>query len=223
MVKFLEEPTLEVINQAFTWETAECIITGRVEAYSCKSAGADKKLFKQLESKYSFDITSSSFSPEDRHLNNVVSPFGPLDQAASRKTLFYLLATLNAAFPDYDFSEVRPDQFSKQMSTQMVINSVNTTLFNLGNDVIVNRYRLWDVLDMIVELGDCDVYSFNPDMDDDPMEEEGSIWSLNHFFFNKKLKKIVFFSIRSQSINSPEEDESEFEDDDNQVIGNMEV
>jgi hypothetical protein len=71
----------------------------------------------------------------------VVSPFGPLDKAASRKTLFYLLATLNAAFPDYDFSEVRPDQFSKQISTQMVINSVNTTLFNLGNDVIVNRYR----------------------------------------------------------------------------------
>jgi hypothetical protein len=106
-----------------------------------KSAGADKKLFKQLESKYSFDISSSSFSPDDRHLNNVVSPFGPLDQAASRKTLFYLLATLNAAFPDYDFSEVRPDQFSKQISTQMVINSVNTTLFNLGNDVIVNRYR----------------------------------------------------------------------------------
>ncbi|KAM3588980.1 RNA polymerase III-inhibiting protein maf1 [Umbelopsis sp. WA50703] len=216
MVKFLEEPTLEVINQAFSWETAECTITGRVEAYSCKSAGADKKLFKQLESKYSFDIASSSFSPEDRHISNVVSPFGPLDKAASRKTLFYLLATLNAAFPDYDFSEVRPDQFSKQISTQMVINSVNTTLFNLGNDVIVNRYRLWDVLDMIVELGDCDVYSFNPDMDDDPMDEEGSIWSLNHFFFNKKLKKIVFFSIRSQSIDSPEEDESEYEDDDNE-------
>jgi hypothetical protein len=36
-------------------------------------------------------------------------------------------------------------------------------------------YRLWDVLDMIVELGDCDVYSFNPDMDDDPMGEEGSM------------------------------------------------
>lgn len=106
-----------------------------------KSAGADKKLFKQLESKYSFDIANSSFSPEDRQLNNLVSPFGPLDQAASRKTLFYLLATLNAAFPDYDFSEVRPEQFSKQISTQLVINSVNTTLFNLGNDVIVNRYR----------------------------------------------------------------------------------
>ena len=33
----------------------------------------------------------------------VGSPFGPLNQATSRKTLFFLLATLNAAFPDYDF------------------------------------------------------------------------------------------------------------------------
>lgn len=33
----------------------------------------------------------------------------------SRRTLFYLIATLNASFqPDYDFSNCRGDEFSKQ-------------------------------------------------------------------------------------------------------------
>ncbi|CAO3656515.1 unnamed protein product [Mucor hiemalis] len=97
----------------------------------------------------------------------------------------------------------------------MVMNSVNTTLFNLGNDIIVNRYRLWDVMDEIVQLNDCDVYTYNPDVDDDPMnEEEGYLWSMNYFFFNRKLKRMIFFSTKSESMNAPAEDEDEIDLDD---------
>jgi hypothetical protein len=105
-----------------------------------KSAGSDKKLFKQLENKYNTELLGvpGSLSPDELH---VISPFGRLTEATPRKTFFYLLATLNAAFPDYDFGDVRPDQFLKLPSLEIVMNSVNTTLFNLGNDFIVNRYR----------------------------------------------------------------------------------
>ncbi|GAN00911.1 repressor of RNA polymerase III Maf1 [Mucor ambiguus] len=175
-MKFLEVDSLDLINTAFLWETSECILTGRVEAYSCKSAGTDKKLFKTLENRYNADLLApGSISPDDLQ---VISPFGRLTEAAPRKTFFYLLATLNAAFPEHDFEDVRPDQFLKLPSVEMVMNSVNTTLFNLGNDVIVNR--LWDVLDEIVQLSDCDVYTYNSDVDDDPMnEEEGYFESMN--------------------------------------------
>lgn len=44
------EPTLEVINQAFTWETAECVITGRVEAYSCKLATREVEIERKIYS-----------------------------------------------------------------------------------------------------------------------------------------------------------------------------
>ena len=38
----------------------------------------------------------------------------------SRKTLFYLIATLNASFnPDYDFSNCRGDEFSKEPSVKV--------------------------------------------------------------------------------------------------------
>lgn len=94
-------------------------------------------MFKTLESRYN-TLAPASLSPDDL---KVISPFGKLTEATPRKTFFYLLATLNAAFPDNDFEDVRPEQFIKMPSVDMVMNSVNTTLFNLGNDVIVNQHR----------------------------------------------------------------------------------
>ena len=38
------------------------------------------------------------------------------------------------------------------------------------------------------------VYSYNPDLESDPFGEEGSLWSFNYFFYNKKLKRILFLS-----------------------------
>lgn len=41
------------------------------------------------------------------------------------------------------------------------------------------------------------LHSYNPDLDSDPFGEDGSLWSFNYFFYNKRLKRIVFFSCRS--------------------------
>jgi hypothetical protein len=62
-----------------------------------KIVGEDKKLYKTLESKYIEEMES-----EVPDLQST-SPFGPLTHQASRKTLYHLIATLNASFPDYDF------------------------------------------------------------------------------------------------------------------------
>ncbi|RUP45340.1 repressor of RNA polymerase III transcription Maf1 [Jimgerdemannia flammicorona] len=173
-MKYLEIPQLETIADALNWETPECRIFGRVEPYSCKSAGTDKKLYKQLENKYILDFSHSFVSP-DNHFSHVGSPLGPMDQPSSRKTLFYLIGTLNATFPDYDFSQVKPEQFQKQPSCSLVVNSINTTLFNLNNERIVSELHVWDIIDKIIEMSDCNVYSYNPDPEDDPNSEEGSM------------------------------------------------
>lgn len=47
---------------------------------------------------------------------------GPLSDKCSRKTLFYLIATLNESFrPDYDFSRTKGHDFSKEPSVNWVI------------------------------------------------------------------------------------------------------
>lgn len=45
----------------------------------------------------------------------------PLSDKCSRKTLFYLIATLNESFrPDYDFSTARSHEFSREPSLRWV-------------------------------------------------------------------------------------------------------
>lgn len=208
-MKYLEYPELEVLSRALTFELSECKVFTRLEAYSCKAVNKEKRLFKTLESSY---LLSASSSPPGYLDEALASPFGRLDQPSARKTLFLLIATLNGAFPDHDFSDVNPSDFIRETSPNMVLNSLTSTLqslksgtgspHSLGNfsnsledsvllarSPISNEMRpsvsaashttrasnprstnmsLSAVLDEIINIADCEVYSFHPDMDSDP-------------------------------------------------------
>ncbi|KAG0361786.1 RNA polymerase III-inhibiting protein maf1 [Podila minutissima] len=209
-MKFLEYAGIDAINSALVFETPECRVYGRVEPYSCKLAGADKKLYKTIQSKYD----PSHSPPEDAaSFRNIISPFGPLDQPASRRTLFYLIGTLNASFPDYDFSDAKPEQFRKEPSVSMVINSINATLFNHGNVRAVKDLRIWDSINVLIEFEHTDVYSYNPEADSDPNDEEGgTLWSFNYFFFNRRLKRIIYLTMRGVSYGVPSENDEDGDD-----------
>lgn len=118
----------------------------------------------------------------------------------SRKTLFYLISTLNAAFPDYDFSDTRGSDFSKEPSLQHVMNNVDNLLSVTATDRYAKVHAsLWSTLNEEISLPDCDIYSYDPDLMSDPFGEAGSLWSFNYFFYNRKLKRIVFFTCRGLS------------------------
>lgn len=54
---------------------------------------------------------------------------------------------------------------------------------------------MWTCIDNEMGLKDCFIYAYEPA--DDPYEgEEGTIWSLNYFFFNKQLKRVAYLYIR---------------------------
>ena len=40
---------------------------------------------------------------------------------------------------------------------------------------------------------DCTLRSYKSDLESDPFGEKGSVWSFNYFFYNKKLKRILYF------------------------------
>ena len=44
--------------------------------------------------------------------------------------------------------------------------------------------------------------SYNPDFESDPFGEEGSLWSFNYFFYNKKMKRILFLSCHAHRYKS---------------------
>jgi len=160
-------------------DTGDTLIYGRIEAYSCKRAGTDKKLYKDLETQYKAELARSP------NLSLSISPFGPMIQKRCRETLIELISTLNAAFPDYDFSSLRGENFIKE-ELWKVVNEINSRLESIIPNYEEIKTHIWSSLDTEVQLQDCTIYSFVPDMDSNPFEEEGYVWSFNYFFYNKK-------------------------------------
>lgn len=205
-MKFLDYPELEGLSRSLTFESNECKVFTRLEAYSCKAVKRERQLFKTLESQY---LQSASLSPPNHLDDTLASPFGRLDQPSARKTLFLLIATLNGAFPDHDFSDVNPADFRREYSSDSVLNSLGTTLLSLRSNssaprsfssfpssygdeskpenshsgqtsAHIHHPQMAAILDDIMCISECEVYTFHPDADSDPHasaepDEEGDL------------------------------------------------
>jgi hypothetical protein len=53
--------------------------------------------------------------------------------------------------------------------------------------------------------------SYRPDGSSDPFSESGIIWSFNFFFYNRKLRRILFLTCRSDCKTSTNDDDNEDE------------
>ncbi|KAL4943434.1 hypothetical protein BDV06DRAFT_138514 [Aspergillus oleicola] len=228
-MKFLPLPEFEDVTSSLNFDTADCHIVGGCDLYTTKAARSDRKLYKNieqsLESQYESVLRlSASLSPPTAtdaaaSLNlSRSSPFGPLTDHTSRRTFAYLIATLNASHPDYDFSHVlRPSDFRRERNLKRVMNTIDSTLFNLrpretldltppSPSTVSGSYnadasptwgrRMWKTLDEQLSLKDCGIYSYSPD--EDPSDaDDGAIWSLHYFFFNRHRKRVCYIYVKA--------------------------
>eukprot|EP00850_Spirogloea_muscicola_P013809 SM000095S25023 [mRNA] locus=s95:485055:487878:- [translate_table: standard] len=199
-MKFLEYTPLARLNTFLSHvNLGEHLIQGVLEAYSCKLAGFDKKLSRSLEQEV---IDSLATSPQDL----ATSPLGPLTSSGSRRTLIYLILTLNHMYPDYDFSMLRAHHFTKECAVILVKQQIEQSLvevsklweLQVGDDTPLLE-GLWSAIDEVIGLADCDVYQYKSELDGDPFAEKGSMWAFNYFFYNKKLRRILYFSCKCMS------------------------
>eukprot|EP00752_Nemacystus_decipiens_P012322 g10925.t1 len=259
-MKFLDEPRLAYwSNFLRSVELGDRLLSVRTDAFSCKKAGDDKRLSKELERQLSASLPArtgpapsrSSSTPSSSSTtaaaaaggaaSGMIAPpasratsgggfgaagggasaaaaaaataaanaaaasfgtspsFGVLTDVGVRRTLVDLICTMNASFPDYDFSGVRPDNFEKEASVSLVRNKVNAALAEISvihNTIFLESF--WADLDEVMKLKDCEVYSYSPDMEGDPFTE-GCLWSFNHFFVNKSLKRVLFLHCTTKS------------------------
>ncbi|KAE8685943.1 Detected protein of confused Function [Hibiscus syriacus] len=192
-MKFLEYTPLDRIND-FLREInlGERTIKGSLEAYSCKHSGTDKRLSLSLENEI-LDYLGKSSDTDS-------SPVEFLLSQSSRKTLIYLVLTLYHMYPDYDLSAVKAHQFFTEESWETFKQIFETYMLEASKEWI-EKYgdsslleTLYKALDEVVDLSECEIYSYNPDSDADPLLEKGAIWSFSFFFYNRKLKRVVSFS-----------------------------
>ncbi|KAJ6166773.1 hypothetical protein N7470_002220 [Penicillium chermesinum] len=218
-MKFLPLPEFEDVTSSLNFDTADCHIEGGCDLYTTKAARSDRKLYnhieQSLEAQYESVLRlSASLSPPHAHdaaetLNlSRSSPFGPLSEHSSRRTFAYLIATLNASHPDYDFSHVlRPTDFRRERHLKRIMNTIDSTLYNLrpresldfspsSPATLSGSYngapawgpRMWRILDEHMSLKECAIYSYSPD--EDPSDaDDGAIWSMHYFFFNPLRKR----------------------------------
>jgi hypothetical protein len=85
-------------------------------------------------------------------------------------------------------------------------------LSHLGAEPLASE--LWRAIDQSIALVDCDVYTYKAVAEGDPFCDDGNLWSFNYFFYNRKLKRILYFSCRAVSKTADEESVYENSDDD---------
>ena len=210
-MKFIESPDLTVLSSLLNSVVLgeQNVLNGRIEAYSCKSSHADKVLSRGLSEQLLESAASSvqlSVSPVEKvmldmnmdkmkHVDgwNTQCPLGSLVDPHVRKLLARLIATLNLSFPDYDFSNASPKDFrpeSVEFATETLrrlvvepIESINPCSFGKLLKESLTRHIDWP---------HCEVYSYVPSIEES--DDAATLWSLNYFFYNKKLKKIIFLT-----------------------------
>ena len=136
-------------------------------------AGNDKKLYKMLNQEGQSPNDLQALSPPQTGMSTSVSPKrsivcgsyenqNELADACSRKMLFYLISTLNASFqPDYDFSNAKSEEFSREPSLQLVMDAIDNGLGGaLGESYSQFKFQLWAAIEEQIQLSDCIVYRY---------------------------------------------------------------
>lgn len=214
-MKFLEYTPLGRVS-AFLQRAnlGECVVEGELQAYSCKLAGMDKKLSRSLDQ----EVMGSLATTPPQLLS--ASPVGPLTDANSRKTLIYLILTLNHMYPDYDFSMLRAHHFRKEADVRFAIENIDNLLLETSKLWDEQSFGaqsfgavLWSAVDEVIGLCECDVYCYHGDMEGDPFADPANLWAFNYFFYNKKSKRIVYFSCHSKSKHDEDSSSSEAGDE----------
>ena len=124
---------------------------------------SDKRLYRMLSHEAHGDVLALS---PPKSLLGATPPsscppaVSPLTHTCSRKMISYLISTLNASFqPDYDFSNAKSEEFSREPSVQFVVNAVRSSLGSTAPEVY-NRLEstLWSTIDEQIDLSEATIY-----------------------------------------------------------------
>lgn len=173
-MKYLENFSLEQLSTYLTNKAllGGRLLNGRVETYSTKKAGDDKKKSKLLEQKLS----------------------GTKDTV---KLLIDLIQTLNASLIDYDFSSLTAESFGL-ITLQDCVSMVNSHLAELTIENPSFLSTMWKNINDCIPLANCEVYCLaeNPFNE----SEDDVIWSFFYFLYNKELKRICLFACTASRV-----------------------
>jgi hypothetical protein len=134
-------------------------------------------------------LTSNSSSPPSPGYFSSLITSSDGTAGMPLKLLYYLISTMNLVFPDYDFSEIKPEAFKPAGPLSTIMNQINGTLFQVlgsqskpvGNFDEFTR-ALWGHIDGAIGLAECEIYTFDgedlllEDEEENPFWEQGCMY-----------------------------------------------
>eukprot|EP01130_Rhizamoeba_saxonica_P004108 TRINITY_DN1692_c0_g2_i1.p1 TRINITY_DN1692_c0_g2~~TRINITY_DN1692_c0_g2_i1.p1 ORF type:complete len:225 (-),score=25.95 TRINITY_DN1692_c0_g2_i1:63-737(-) len=174
-------------------DQGETVISFRCELYTHSRAKSARKMHSDLENRYKEEVANSP----DETLST--SPFGNMAVKRNRLAMIDMIATLNSAYPDYDFQGVHPTEFQHHSNKQDVFLKLDSLMQNMPAYSSV-RSNFWKAVDEEVHLKSCSIYSYIPDPDSSPFNwsMENSLWCYNFLFYSPHLKRVLLFTISSR-------------------------
>ncbi|VDO11718.1 unnamed protein product [Rodentolepis nana] len=171
---------------------------------------------KYVMSDYQAELDTNPQS-QSRSRNPSISSAGHSESAAksgptiTAKELFCLQVTLEQAFNSY-FLDTSSEDFALEPELMIVKRYIAQFC-----SVYVDKYEqyssdLWTHIDQEIHPNRCIIYSYKPDRSREPYDTR-YMSQFNYFFFNRSLKRVLFFSMIVRD--SPPEDaydEEEMED-----------
>lgn len=184
-------------------------ISGKIEAFS--SSIKNERVQKQQQQQQQIandDVMLQEYEPIRRqrsqsfgsyntrkYTRRRASSLGDLSEPSSRILFMDFINALNEAFPDYDFGYSKLHQF-KDQDTPIVMSLVNNYLAEITVTHTAFLEKLWNSIDEIVNLRQCEIFSYHPDHHDD--EQYANIWEFHYFFFNKSVNRLCYFTCGAQ-------------------------
>ncbi|KAF7257911.1 hypothetical protein EG68_04570 [Paragonimus skrjabini miyazakii] len=193
----LWEMTGQMVNpltyQMSTVQDQSCIVANANMSPMSNNGSGKKKRSRS-------DTTSSSDDGTTHSLHKCGA------SSLSLKDLFCLMSTLNSCFgPAYDFLSARSDEFCLEPELWLVKHYISQFC-----SIYVDKYeeltpQLWKTIEEEIVPSQCLIYSYRPDHLSDPYSS-GCLASFNYFFYNKSLRRVLFFSLRVLNDSLPTED-----------------
>ena len=97
-------------------------------------------------------------------------------------------------------SDVKPENFAKLLHGNLARAKITSSLAQGKTTTSSMAELVWTAIDETVSIADCDVYEFRPEEEGtDPYGDEAILWSFQYFFFNRKMKRMVYLTARAIS------------------------
>jgi hypothetical protein len=133
-----------------------------------------------------------------------MTSLGPEDKKETHNKLIMLISVLNATYGSegYDFSSLKYSNFEQLESHKEAVAEVNSKFIKISKILGQTNFidQMWQSIDDVIKIRKCNVYRYVPDLDRDPLSKRRNVptlWSMNYFFHNNSLNRVVYIACTS--------------------------